>query len=200
MFNYVYNRRNLNLQSESKETLLKEARRLSNLSKRRIKQIEKRGYESYSVETLKNQQSLIRQGTTYEPNPYSISQNFSNEQLQDIIRSYDKFLTSKTSDYQKIEQRAFSDVSDWKSKKSGTKLEDIEARLGRDIKIKDISKYQFIIDNMENANKLLDLFGSEQIMEKIITSNKSTNTLNNELDSIFNNQELSYDEIERIFS
>lgn len=200
MFNYAYNRRNLNLQSASKEALLKEARRLSNLSKRRIKQIEKRGYESYSVETLKNQQSLIRKGTTYEPNPYSVAQSFSKEQLQDIIRSYDRFLTSKTSDYQKIEQRAVSDMSDWQKKKSGTRLEDIETRLGKDISVKDISKYQFIIDNMENASKLLDLFGSEQIIENVITSNKSANKLINELDSIFNNQELSYDEIERIFS
>lgn len=200
MFNYSYKRRNLNLQSTTKESLLKEARRLSNLAKRRIKQIEKRGYESYAAETMKNQQSLIRQGTTYEPNPYSVSQSFSKEQLQDIIRSYDRFLTSKTSDYQKIEQRAHSDMVDWKNKKSGTRLEDIEARVGKDISVKDISKYQFIIDNMENANKLLDLFGSEQIIENVITTNKSANTLINELESVFNNQELSYEEIERIFS
>lgn len=81
------------LYEKPKEWLLKEARRVVNFSKRRIKQIDKYGLQSDAVDIYKQENENIR---GFE-NPYYISKNMSMAELRQIIRSNDRFLKKQKS-------------------------------------------------------------------------------------------------------
>lgn len=195
MFNYSY-KRNKNILSNifnvSHETLLKEARRLANLSKRRIKQINKRKYDSYSAEILKNEQVHLRDGV-YKSNPFSIYQRLNNVDLRSIIQSYDRFLQSDDSTYQKIE--FFS--NDKKQKRRKNMVEKIA---GRNLNTSDWAKLNYVLHNIEQSNMLVDILGSEQVIDLVLNYDLSAAEIHDNIDRYFaENQEIDIDDLFTLF-
>lgn len=194
-FQYSYKKKNIDLQSASRKQLEAEARRLTNLTKRRIKAINKKGYQSYQLSQLLNEQENIRKRRN-AIGSLSLGKRLKDEDLQDIIRSYDKFLSGRNSTPKSIEFYS-------KETKKNLGLDRIEKTIGRKLSIEDLAKVNYIRDNAENYSKIRDLYeSSDQIITNIINSEKSAVEIINEIDNVIfgGNKELSYEDIENAFA
>lgn len=194
-FQYSYKKKNIDLQSASRKQLEAEARRLTNLTKRRIKSIKKKGYQSYQLSQLLNEQENIRKrrkaiGTL------SLGKRLKNEDLQDIIRSYDKFLSGKNSTPKSIEFYS-------KQTRKNLGLDRLEKIIERPLSMDELNKLNFVRDNAENYMQLKDLYmASDELIEAIVNSEKSATDIIGLIDDyIFGgNKELSYEDIDNAFA
>ena len=184
-YNYVRDENFMRrLQYEKKEDLLKEARRLSAMTVRRITQIEKRGLESHQVDLLKERTEKIREKANVYGTYRTVVKRMSESQLRDLIRTYDKFLTSKTSTYKGIEKKAESFI-----KNIG------ESKLKDGVTTSDISRIQSILDNTYITNKLYDIFGygSQTTFDLIVNSKLDSLGFERKLEQLMSNQQLLSD-------
>lgn len=185
-YNYVRDENFMRkLQYEKREDLLKEARRLSAMTDRRIKQIEKHNLESHQVDLLKERTETIRQKSNVFGTYKTVSMKMSDTQLRDLIRTYDKFLTSKTSTYKGIE------------KKAETFIKNIgESKLKDGVTTADVSRIQAMLDNTYITNKLHDIFGygSQTTFDLIVNSKLDSLGFEQKLEQLMSNQRLLSEE------
>lgn len=185
-YNYVRDENFMRrLQYEKKEDLLKEARRLSAMTGRRIAQIEKRNLESHQVDLLKARTETIRQKANVIGTYKTVSMKMSAAQLRDLIRTYDRFLTKETSTWQGIE------------KKAETFIKNIgESKLKDGLTTADVTRIQAILDNTYITNKLHDIFGygSQTTFDLIVNSKFDSLGFEQKLEQLMNNQQLLSDE------
>ena len=96
MANFIpsYKGLKIDLQSASKEDLLKEARRLSSNVKRRIEKFNRLDIKTHEIDVLETRRNEIL-GNNYKNNITTISKNFTEGQLRATISAYDKYFKSK---------------------------------------------------------------------------------------------------------
>ena len=185
-YNYVRDENFMQrLQYEKKEDLLKEARRLSAMTVRRITQIEKRGLKSHQVDLLKARTETIREKANVYGTYRTVVKRMSESQLRDLIRTYDKFLTSKMSTWQGVE------------KKAETLIKNIgESKLKDGVTTADVSRIQAILDNTYITNKLHDIFGygSQTTFDLIVNSKLDSLGFEQKLEQLMSNQQLLSEE------
>lgn len=169
------------LQYEKKDDLMKEARRLSAMTGRRIKQIEKMDLSSHQVDLLKERTEKIRQKANVYGTYRTVSIKMSDTQLRDLIRAYDKFLISKTSTYKGIEESI-----DKFKKNIG------ESKLKGNVTSADISRVQTILENTSITNKIRDIFGygSQNMFDLVVNSTLDSKGFEYKLEQLMNNQQL----------
>ena len=161
-----------NIAAWDKKKLMQEVRRLSNLSKRRDKNISANGYYSQSLELLKNRNEKILGGKLDIYTPYTVSKKLSISDLHDLILSYDRFLTAKDSTAQGLEFE-FED--------SGL-AEKYSEKYGREITGQDLSKVFGWLKNSDYGKYLnAENFDSGQTIELIFDGK---DTIENNLENI----------------
>ena len=195
-YNYVRDENFMRrLQYEKKEDLLKEARRLSAMTGRRIKQIEKRNLESHQVDLLMERTDKIRKKADVTGTYKTVSIKMSESQLRDLIRTYDKFLTKETSTWQGIEENA----EVFKTNIESTKFKD-------GVTTADISRVQKILDNTYITNKLFDIFGygSQTQFDLVVNSTLDSKGFEEKIEQLAENKNLlskeDMDNLRKVFN
>lgn len=195
-YNYVRDENFMRrLQYEKKEDLLKEARRLSAMTGRRIAQIEKRNLESHQVDLLKARTEIIRQKADIAGTYKTVSTKMSESQLRDLIRTYDRYLTKETSTWQGVEKKAET----FKSIIDNSKFKD-------DVTIEDITRVQKILDNTYITNKLFDIFGygSQTQIDLIVNSQLDAKGFEEKFEQLADNKNLlskeDMDNLRKVFN
>lgn len=157
----------------TREELIKETRRLSNLAKRREKQIKKHGYASQELDLLKlrNEATLNRDPTEHYGSEFSVYSDLKANTYEELIINYQKFLTSKGATIYGIEEE-FSDIAADYSEKYGKK----------DISSSDISKVYSFLKHNNVGSALSAGLGSDDVIDAIFNSEQDTDTALNNLE------------------
>ena len=195
-YNYVRDENFMRrLQYEKKEDLMKEARRLSAMTGRRIKQIEKRNLESHQVDLLMERTDKIMKKADVTGTYKTVSSKMSESQLRDLIRTYDRFLQKETSTWQGIEEKAET----FKTNIESTKFKD-------GVTTADISRVQKILDNTYITNKLFDIFGygSQTQFDLVVNSTLDSKGFEEKFEQLAENKNLlskeDMDNLRKVFN
>lgn len=156
----------------TKEELMRETRRLSNLAKSREKQLKKHGYASQELDVLKlrNEATLNRDPTVHYGSEFSVYSDLKKNTYEELIINYQKFLTSKGATIYGIEEE-FSDIASDYSKK-----------YGKDISSSDISKVYSFFKHNNVGSALSASLGSDDVIDNVFNSEQDTDTALNNLE------------------
>lgn len=198
MANFIpsYQGLKIDLQSASKDELLKEARRLSSNVKRRIEKFNKLDIKTHEIDVLETRRNEIL-GSNYENNITTISKNFTEGQLRATISAYDKYLKSKYATIQKVQDDANKLVTNL-LRKEGVEENNIEKELKK-ISTKDKTELlRRVLNNRESTNKVMEFFNSPVLKEfwkEVREQNEKDDTflqkVYNDLDSLYRSKDIS---------
>ena len=153
MANFIpsYQGLKIDLQTASKDELLKEARRLSSNVKRRVEKFNKLDIKTHEIDVLETRRNEIL-GSNYENNITTISKNFTEGQLRATISAYDKYLKSKYATIQKVKDDANKLVINL-LRKEGVEENNIEKEIKK-LTTKDRTELlRRVLNNRESTNK-----------------------------------------------
>lgn len=149
----------------TKEELMRETRRLSNLAKSREKQLKKHGYASQELDVLKlrNEATLNRDPTTHYGSEFSVYSDLKANTYEELIINYQNFLQSKGATIYGIEEE-FSEIATDYSKK-----------YGKEITSSDISKVFAFIKHNAVGQSISAGLGSDEVIDNIFNSDQGVN-------------------------
>ena len=198
MANFIpsYQGLKIDLQSASKDELLKEARRLSSNVKRRIEKFNRLDIKTHEIDVLETRRNEIL-GSNYENNITTISKNFTEGQLRATISAYDKYLKSKYATIQKVQDDANKLVTNL-LRKEGVEENDIEKEIKK-ISTKDRTELlRRVLNNRESTNKVMEFFNSPVIKDfwkEVREQNEKDDTflpkVYDDLDSLYRSKDIS---------
>lgn len=165
MANFIpsYQGLKIDLQSASKEDLLKEARRLSSNVKRRVEKFNKLDIKTHEIDVLESRRNEIL-GSNYKNNITTISKNFTEGQLRATISAYDKYLKGKYATIQKVKDDA-NKLAINLLRKEGVEDKNIEKELKK-LTTKDRTELlRRVLNNRESTNKVMEFFNSPVIKD-----------------------------------
>ena len=198
MANFIpsYQGLKIDLQSASKEDLLKEARRLSSNVKRRVEKFNKLDIKTHEIDVLETRRNEIL-GNNYKNNITTISKNFTEGQLRATISAYDKYLKSKYATIQKVKDDA-NKLAINLLRKEGVEENNIEKELKK-LTTKDRTELlRRVLNNRESTNKVMEFFNSPVLKEfwkEVREQNEKDDTflqkVYDDLDSLYRSKDIS---------
>lgn len=156
----------------TREELIRETRRLSNLAKSREKQLKKHGYASQELDVLKlrNEATLNRDPTTHYGSEFSVYRDLTKNTYEELIINYQKFLKSKGATIYGVEEE-FSEMA-----------ADYSKKYGKDINSSDLSKVFAFIKHNDVGKYLSAGLGSDDVIDNIFNSDQSVDDALSNLD------------------
>ena len=198
MANFIpsYQGLKIDLQSASKDELLKEARRLSSNVKRRVEKFNKLDIKTHEIDVLETRRNEIL-GSNYKNNITTISKNFTEGQLRATISAYDKYLKSKYATIQKVKDDANKLVTNL-LRKEGVEENNIEKEIKK-LTTKDRTELlRRVLNNRESTNKVMEFFNSPVIKDfwkEVREQNEKDDTflqkVYDDLDSLYKSKDIS---------
>ena len=198
MANFIpsYQGLKIDLQTASKDELLKEARRLSSNVKRRVEKFNKLDIKTHEIDVLETRRNEIL-GSNYVNNITTISKNFTEGQLRATISAYDKYLKSKYATIQKVKDDA-NKLAINLLRKEGVEENNIEKELKK-LTTKDRTELlRRVLNNRESTNKVMEFFNSPVIKDfwkEVREQNEKDDTflpkVYDDLDSLYRSKDIS---------